>query len=95
MGFSLQNHLQSPLAIDFPPEEVPGVNAINNDRSPPGSVEIKVTPTVKFILELVDLGETLVYTPTKVACQYAEDPDNIFVHKIPLPTAVFQTVPSK
>ncbi len=96
MGFSLQNHLKSQLAIDFPPEEVPGVNnAMNNDRSPPGSVEVKVTPTVKFILELVDLSGTLVYTPTKVACQYAEDPDNIFVHKIPLPTAVFQTVPSE
>ncbi len=57
---------------------------MNNDRSPPGSVEVKVTPTVKFDLELVDLGGTLVYTPTKVACQYAEDPNSIFVHKIPL-----------
>ncbi len=71
------------------------MNAMNSDRSPPGSVEVKVTPTVKFVLELVDLGGTLVYIPTKVACQYAEDPDNIFVHKIPLPTAVFQTVPSE
>ncbi len=68
------------------------MNAMNNDASPPGSVEVKVTPTVKFVLELVDLGGTLVYTPTKVACQYAEDPDNIFVHKIPLPTAVFQAL---
>ncbi len=64
----------------FPPEEVPGVNAMNNDRSPPGSVEVKVTPTVKFVLELVGLG----LIPTKIACQYAEDPDSIFVHTIPL-----------
>ncbi len=40
---------------------------MNNDASPPGSVEVKVTPTVKFVLELVDLGGTLVYTPTKDA----------------------------
>ncbi len=95
MGCPLQNHLQNPLAIKFPPEKVPSENALNYDSSPPGSVEVKVTPTVNFFLELVDLGGTLVYTPTKVACQYAEDPDSIFVHKIPLPTAVFQTVPSE
>ncbi len=60
------------------------MNAMNNDASPPGSVEVKVTPTVKFVLELVDLGGTMVVAPTKSACQYAEDPDSIFVHTIPL-----------
>ncbi len=64
----MRNILKAPLAIDFHPEEVPGVNAINNGRSPPGSVEVKVTPTVKFVLELVDLGGTMVVAPTKIAC---------------------------
>ncbi len=84
MGCSLQNHLQSPLAIEFHPEEVPSENTMNYDRSPPGSAEVKVTPTVKFVLELVDLGGTLVYTPTKIACQNAKDPDSIFVHTFSL-----------
>ncbi len=60
------------------------MNAMNNDRSPPGSVEVKVTPTVKFVLELVNLGGTMVVVPTKIACHYAEDPDSIFVHTITL-----------
>ncbi len=68
---------------------------MNYDRSPPGSAEAKVTPTVKCVLELVDPDGTLVYTPTKISCQYAEDPDSIFVHNVPLPTPVFQTVPSE
>ncbi len=89
MGCSLQNHLQSPLAIEFHPEEVPSENTMNYDRSPPGSVEVRVTPPVNFVLELVDLDVT------KIACQYVEDPDSIFVHNVPLPTSVFQTIPSE
>ncbi len=57
---------------------------MNYDGSPPGSIEVKVTPTVNFFLELVDLNGTLVYTPTKIACQYAKDPDSIFVHTFSL-----------
>ncbi len=45
---------------------------------------LKVTPTVKFVLELVDLDGTMVVAPIKIACQYAEDPDSIFVHTTPL-----------
>ncbi len=41
---------------------------------------LKVTPTVKFVLELVNLGGTMVLAPIKISCQYAEDPDSIFVH---------------
>ncbi len=47
---------------------------------------LKVTPTAKFVLELVGLG----LIPTKVACQYAEDPDSIFVHKILLHVVYFR-----
>ncbi len=95
MGCSLQNHLQSPLAIEFHPEEVPSENAMNYDRSPPGSAEVKVTPTVKFVLELVGLDGTLVCTPKKKARKYAKNPDSIFVHTFRLPTSVFQTIPSE
>ncbi len=45
---------------------------------------LKVTPTVKFVLELVNFGGTMVVAPIKIACQCAEDPDSIFVHTIPL-----------
>ncbi len=45
---------------------------------------LKVTPTVKFVLELVNFGGTMVVAPTKSASQYAEDPDSIFVHTTPL-----------
>ncbi len=45
---------------------------------------LKVTSTVKFVLELVNLDGTMVVAPIKIACQNAEDPDSIFVHSIPL-----------
>ncbi len=95
MGLSLQTRQRAPLAIEYPPEEVPGVGTTYKDRSPPSSLPVEVKPIVKFKFGYVEVGGIFVLTPTKVACLNENDPDTVYVQEIPLPMSIFQTVPSK
>ncbi len=62
------------------------------------TIKLSSPPRSKFEFYYVEVGgsrEGYGACPTKVACLDKDDPDTVSVQVIPLPTSIFQTVPSE
>ncbi len=87
MGLSLQTRRRAPLAIEYPPEQVPGVDTTYKDRSPPSSVQ-------RRMLLIIDLSKYRLLV-TNLISLFAEPPDfgfsSVFGNGQPPPGHVVHT----